>query len=243
MKSDYLYSNPLGSPIGWDTKVLRESGVLPGAYIKTYKVARAAAEPSATDFAGGEWASAEWADLAGMQMEKVKQKARFKALAGPDALYVAMESDLPDASPVDDFGRDGPVWRTENCDMIVAAGNQVDKRCHFIFSPIDGAFYDARFGFLKDPLDPYFRSDDTRWNGPVEAKNTRGDGTWRIFIKLPYAALDAQAPNAGDVWRFNIGRDTNKYQRPSKPVQMLWNPNLQSRTFASPYAMGRLEFK
>ena len=233
----------LGSPVGWDTKVLRESGVLPGAYIKTYKVARAAAEPSATDFAGGEWASAEWADLAGMQMEKVKQKARFKALAGPDALYVAMESDLPDTSPVDDFGRDGPVWRTENCDMIVAAGNQIDKRCHFIFSPIDGAFYDARFGFLKDPLDPYFRSDDTRWNGPVEAKNTRGDGTWRIFIKLPYAALDAQAPNAGDVWRFNIGRDTNKYQRPSKPVQMLWNPNLQSRTFASPYAMGRLEFK
>ena len=77
----------------------------------------------------------------------------------------------------------------------------------------------------------------------MEAKNTRGDGTWRIFIKLPYAALDAQAPNAGDVWRFNIGRDTNKYQRPSKPVQMLWNPNLQSRTFASPYAMGRLEFK
>ena len=127
--------------------------------------------------------------------------------------------------------------------MMVAVGNQIDKRCHFIFAPIDGSFYDARFGFLKDPLDPYFRSDDKRWNGPVEVKNSRGGGKWKLFIKLPYAALDATAPKPGDVWRFNIGRDTNKYQRPSKPVQLLWNPNLQSRTFTSPYAMGRLEFK
>ncbi len=244
----FLHSNgrllaTLGSPIGWDTKVLRESGVLPGAYIKTYKVARTAAAPAAGDFEGGEWAAAAWEDLVGMQMEKVKQKARFKALAGADALYVAMESDLADASPVDDFGRDGPVWRTENCDMMVAVGNQIDKRCHFIFAPIDGSFYDARFGFLKDPLDPYFRSDDKRWNGPVEVKNSRGGGKWKLFIKLPYAALDATAPKPGDVWRFNIGRDTNKYQRPSKPVQLLWNPNLQSRSFTSPYAMGRLEFK
>ena len=244
----FLHSNgrllaTLGSPIGWDTKVLRESGVLPGAYIKSYKVARTAAAPAAGDFEGGEWAAAAWEDLVGMQMEKVKQKARFKALAGADALYVAMESDLADASPVDDFGRDGPVWRTENCDMMVAVGNQIDKRCHFIFAPIDGSFYDARFGFLKDPLDPYFRSDDKRWNGPVEVKNSRGGGKWKLFIKLPYAALDATAPKPGDVWRFNIGRDTNKYQRPSKPVQLLWNPNLQSRSFTSPYAMGRLEFK
>ena len=244
----FLHSNgrllaTLGSPIGWDTKVLRESGVLPGAYIKTYKVARTAAAPAAGDFEGGEWAAAAWEDLVGMQMEKVKQKARFKALAGANALYVAMESDLADASPVDDFGRDGPVWRTENCDMMVAVGNQIDKRCHLIFAPIDGSFYDARFGFLKDPLDPYFRSDDKRWNGPVEVKNSRGGGKWKLFIKLPYAALDATAPKPGDVWRFNIGRDTNKYQRPSKPVQLLWNPNLQSRSFTSPYAMGRLEFK
>ena len=78
---------------------------------------------------------------------------------------------------------------------------------------------------------------------PSAPGNSRGGGKWKLFIKLPYAALDATAPKPGDVWRFNIGRDTNKYQRPSKPVQMLWNPNLQSRTFASPYAMGRLEFK
>lgn len=233
----------LGSPVGWDTKILRESGVLPGAYVKSYSVARTVAEPSSSDFEGGEWAAAAWADLSGMQMEKVAQKARFKALAGADALYVAMESDLADDVPLDLFGRDGPIWRTENCDILIAAGNQVDKRCHFIFSPFDGAFYDARFGFLKDPLDPYFRKDDQRWNSSAAAKNMRKGGKWRLFIKLPYANLDAKAPEPGEVWRFNIGRDTNKQQRPKKPVQLLWNPNLQSRTFTSPYAMGNLVFK
>ena len=244
----FLFSNgrllaTLGSPVGWDTKLLRESGVLPGAFVKSYSVARTSAEPSRTDFESGDWAAAAWEDLSGMQMEKVKQKARFKALAGPDALYVAMESDLAADSPMDRYDRDGPIWRTENCDILIAAGKQIDRRCHLIFSPIDGAFYDARYGFLKDPLDPHFRSDDPRWNGPIEAKNTREAGTWRIFVKIPYVSLDAKAPKEGDVWRFNIGRDTNKYQRPSKPVQMLWNPNLQSRTFTSPYAMGNLVFK
>ena len=233
----------LGSPVGWDTKLLRESGVLPGAYIKTYKVARAAKEPPSADFERGEWVRAEWAELSGMQMEKVKQKARFKVLAGGDALYVAMESDLADDSPLDDFGRDGTAWKTENCDMLISAGPNTDKRCHFVFSPFDGSFYDARNGFLKDPLDPYFRKDDARWNGPLETKNVRGGGKWRLFIKMPYAALEAKAPASGAKWRFNIGRDTNKYVRPSKPVQMLWNPNLQSRSFVSPYAMGNLVFE
>ena len=223
--------------------LLRESGVLPGAYIKSYKVARTGTEPPSADFDGGEWARAEWAELSGMQMEKVKQKARFKALAGTDALYVAMESDLADDSPLDAFDRDGPVWKTENCDMLISPGASTDKRCHFIFSPIDGSFYDARYGFLKDPLDPYFRKDDARWNGPVETRNSRGGGKWRLFIKMPYAALEAKAPKSGAKWRFNIGRDTNKYVRPSKPVQLLWNPNLQSRSFVSPYAMGNLVFE
>ena len=70
---------------------------------------------------------------------------------------------------------------------------------------------------------------------------TRLDAQGRPYELLIMDNIDIQA--ARNVWRFNIGRDTNKYQRPSKPVQMLWNPNLQSRTFASPYAMGRLEFK
>jgi hypothetical protein len=223
--------------------MLRESGVLPGASIKTYKVPRVTIVPSATDFEGGEWAMAEWASLAGKQLENVTHKARFKVLAGTDAIYVAMESDLADNSPIQNLGRDGKMWRTENSDILIAAGNQIDKYCHFAFSPIDEAFYDARFGFLKDPLDPYFRTEDPRWNGPVEAKSTRGGGKWKLFIKLPYSVLDAAVPKVGDVWRFNIGRDTNKYQRPSKLVQLLWNPNLQSRSFTSPYAMGRLEFK
>ncbi len=233
----------LGSPVGWDTKILRECGVLPGAYLKSYSVTRTDGEPSATDFGDASWSAAPWEELGGMQMEKVKAKARFKMLAGKAALYVAMESDLADDAKVDAPGRDGPIWREENCDILIAAGDQIGRRCHFILAPMDAAIYDARFGYLKDPLDPYFRKDDPRWNSTIEAKNSRGGGVWRLFVKMPYATIEADAPKPGDVWRFNVGRDTNKHIRPTKPMQLLWNPNLQSRSFTSPYAMGKIVFK
>ena len=232
----------LGAPVCWDSKVIRESGALPGERIGSYKVPRTAAEPSATDFERGEWAAAAWADLAGIQMEKMRHKARFKALAGTDALYVAMESDLPDGATIDKFSRDGLISKTENCDILVAAATP-HRRCHYIFSPIEDSFYDARCGFISDPLDPYFRREDPRWNGGASSKSTRGGDKWRIRVRIPYADLGASAPKAGDVWWFNIGRDTNKNAVPSKPALLLWNPNLQSRTFASPYAMGRLTFE
>ena len=233
----------LGAPIGWDAKLIRESGVLPGEKIKQYQVPRISSEPPATDFEGGEWAAAEWAELGGIQMERMSQKARFKLLAGADALYVAMESDLPDTAKFDSCSRDGIVSKTENCDILVAPSDETDRRCHYIFAPFEGAFYDARYGFIKDPLDPYFRKEDSRWNGDATSVNARGGGKWRIRVRIPYSDLGATPPNKGDVWRFNIGRDTNKNAFPSKPALLLWNPNMQSRSFIAPEAMGRLEFK
>ena len=233
----------LGAPIGWDAKLIRESGVLPGERMKSYSVPRTAAEPPARDFESGEWTAAEWADLDGVQMERMPQKARFKVLAGTDALYVAMESDLPDAATVDSCGRDGVISKTENCDILVAPSEETDRRCHYIFAPFEGAFYDARCGYIKDPLDPYFRKEDARWNGDATSANSRGGGKWRIRVRIPYSDLGATPPNKGDVWRFNIGRDTNKNASPSKPALLLWNPNMQSRSFVAPDAMGRLEFK
>jgi hypothetical protein len=178
--------------------VIRASGTLPGERIANYKVPRTAAVPSATDFEGGEWATAVWADLAGVQMERMPFKARFKALAGTDALYVAMESDLPDGATVDKFSRDGLISKTENCDILIAASDLPDKRCHYIFSPIEDSFYDARCGFIRDPLDPYFRREDARWSGAATTKSTRGGGKWRMLARIPYADLGASAPKPGD---------------------------------------------
>ena len=247
-KRDLLETNgrllaTLGAPVCWDPQVIRASGTLPGERIANYKVPRTATVPSATDFEGGEWAAAVWADLAGVQMERLPFKARFKALAGTDALYVAMESDLPDGATVDKFSRDGLLSKTENCDILIAASDLPDKRCHYIFSPIEDSFYDARCGFIRDPLDPYFRREDARWSGAATTKSTRGGGKWRMLARIPYTDLGAEAPKTGDVWRFNIGRDTNKNVVPSKPALMLWSPNLETRTFTSPYAMGRLTFE
>ena len=65
---------------------MRRSGVIPGKEIKEYAVSRADVVSEGFDFESGAWASAAWAEIAGLQMDKVRTTARIKALAGRDAL-------------------------------------------------------------------------------------------------------------------------------------------------------------
>ena len=232
----------LGAPVTWDTEILRKSGQLPGAFVRTCTVPRVAAAPAGMDFESGEWAKAGWNDLAGLQLERFPQKARFKLLAGPTALHLAVESDLADKDVPVAMEHDARLWSIENLDLMIAPHGGTNPYYHFVFGPHDQSVYDAAYGLVTDPLDPYFRKPDERWNSSVTAHNAVGGGTWRVVIDIPYADLKARAPKAGDVWRFNLGRDTNKNRRPRRDVQLLWNPNLMSRSFIAPDAMGRLVF-
>lgn len=234
----------LGSPFGWDPESVRKSGVIPGKEVKEYAVGRAESVPEGFDFEGGAWAAAKWADIGGLQMEKVRTKARFKVLAGSDALYLAIESDLAEGAPYTKMDeRDAKAWSTESVDIMAAATEDARRRVHVIASPTDGGFWDARFGFLTDPFDPRYRSDDDRWNGEMTIANKVADGVWKVRMRLPYSDLGANAPKSGEVWRLNVGRQANMHGRPRMPEMLLWNPNVQSRSFNVPDVMGRLKFK
>ena len=232
-------------PLTWDTKVLRETDVLPGvgSYIKKYNVARTKADPSASNPEDASWSAAGWASLAGMQMERIDAKARFKMLACPAALHVVVESQIPRKARLERFVRDGSVARNENVEIMIAPGERTDRRYRFVIGPLDGSLYDSRLGFVNDPRDPYYRKNDPRWNGDISITNTRDGDRWIMYARIPYATLAAAAPKPGSVWRVNVGRDTNKNIVPAKPGQMLWNPNLKSRWFSDPDAMGRLVFR
>ena len=247
---DLIFTNgrllaTLGSPFGWDPESVRKSGVLPGKGFKEYAVARTAVEPDGFDFETGAWADAPWADLGGLQMEKVRTKARFKVLAGAAALHLAVESDLPDGAPFTKMAdRDAKAWSTESYDVMISPREDAARRLHLITTPTDGGFWDARFGYLADPLDPRYRSDDDRWNGALTVRNQTGGGTWRQIVRIPYSDFGLDVPpEKGAVWRLNVGRAAEMHKRPSMPVLMLWNPNVQSRSFNVPDVMGRLIFK
>ena len=61
-----------------------------------------------------------WGALQGMGMERVRTKARFRALYDTANLYILMEGDLADDAEVKTFPLDGPCWNDECADVLLA---------------------------------------------------------------------------------------------------------------------------
>lgn len=52
-----------------------------------------------------------------------------------------------------------------------------------------------------------------------------------------------QKPEAGDSWFINVGRIFKTGSNRKDEIDMLWSPNLESRTMVAPNAMGKLVFR
>ena len=234
-----------GAPLGWDVSFLEANGLLPGAAVKRTTVGRAAAKPSGADFESGEWAKAKWQDLAGSQLQRIGQKARFKVLRDDRALYIACESDLADDYPVKRYGRDAKVWYDESHDLLLDPTGTRDRYYHLVWGPEDGSYYDSAFGLVEDPLDPKYNHEDVAWNGEGWVfHNKRTAGTWRTMVEIPFAMLGVPPPAKGEVWCANVGREWNHAIRRQKPiVGALWSPNLVTKYYTAPEAMGELVFE
>ena len=234
----------LGAPLMWDVDEMRRTGMLPGSGMKTLKTPLVSAVPEAGfGFESGAWSKAEWQSLGGVQAEPARIAARFKVLAGPDALHIAAESDIRGDVSQKGFERDGPVWQEENFSLMVAAAEETGRYRHFIWNTKETSFYDAANGLVRDPLDPMYGKPDKGWNGEWSRKNEVKDGKWRTCVAIPYGTLGAKRPKKGERWRFNIGRDANKTGRSADLVLLQWNPNFESRSLANDAAMGCLEFE
>lgn len=228
----------IGAPLSWQTGPLRKSETLPGASRKTMTVHSTAVEPGADDFEAGEWKSAKWQDLGGIQGEKVNTAARFKMLAGAKELYLAVESDLPDGQQTIEFSeRDGKCWADECYDLTIAPNGTCAVRYHLIWNPGESKPYDAAVGLITDPFDPLFGKEDAVWNGDWRIRNTRRDGKWRSCVAIPYSSLGAKG-GVGSKWYFNIGRAANVRGPSAKRELLLWNPDLETAQMSSPDAMG-----
>ena len=51
------------------------------------------------------------------------------------------------------------------------------------------------------------------------------------------------APKPGDSWFLNVGRIAKPGKDRKGEIDMLWSPNLESRSMVAPNAMGKLVFK
>ena len=237
-------SATLGAPLTWDIAYMRENGILPGTSHKEAEALRTLTRPLAGDFESGAWASASWQDLGGVQLEKIPFRTRFKALYDDAALYLGIEADLPDDVAVPSFGRDGSVYRTDCCDLVIDPAAAKERYYHFIWTPQDGDRYDATFGMIEDPLDPNYRSDYVLWDGDWTVGNRRSGGVWRTLLTVPFKTLGSPTPKPGDRYCMNLGRVAMFCKKTvGRQMNALWSPNLESGTFGDPSAMGTLIFR
>ena len=245
LKRNGGYHGVVRTPLDWDVSVLRKTGLLPGATENVAKVAFVESEPGFADFETGVWAKAGWQELAGSQLERVPVKARFKVLAGKDALYVAAETDLADNVAVKGCEPGGATWLQENFDMMLAPSGSRVPYYRLVWNPVEGSKFDEAFGLITDTFDPNCNKPDPRWNGRWDFKTSRTNGIWRTLVKLPYETFGAKKPMSGNRWRFNLGR-ASKFAagQSTGAYNLLWNPNLaKTQCLNDPDAMGTLEFE
>jgi hypothetical protein len=183
----------------------------------------------------------------------LKEPTRFRLGWDDTSLYVAFEcqwSNQPPGDP-DVKGRDGAAWSQECLEVFLDPYGERERYYHVIFNPVANSCYDARFGFVDDPISPLYGKADTSWNGDWQyaAHIDRAAKTWTAEVRLPFAALGVEAPKPGSTWCMNLGRE-NYVRDPAGSARgkaesielSLWSPNLEARSFGTPAAFGELVF-
>ena len=229
---------PIGAPLTWSARMLK--GALPGAEVKSADAVKVSAPPTFGDFNG----KSGWNILGGMGMERVRTKSRFKTLYDGANLYVLIEGDLSDDFKVRSFPHDGPCWDDDCVDVMLAPGSNKDVHYHLIWNVDPSSRYDDVTGLIKSPLDPGYGKADVTWNGKGwKTESRRENGKWLTIATIPYSDLGVSAPKSGDSWFINVGREARAGKDSKDFEYLLWSPNMESRSFVAPNAMGRLIFK
>ena len=238
------------TPFGWDVESMLKKGILPGSRTKSMEVVRTDARPTLDEFKrdGGVWAKAEWQTLGGIQLEDVPTKTRFKAVYDAENIYVAVEADLPDDVEVTSAGIDGSPWLKGSLELMLDPTGFAARWYHFAWNAVPESYADWATGLIEDPLDPKYGQDDKEWNGKWSYENDRADGVWRSLVTVPFATLGATTPVPGETWTMNFGREALPAVRgadfdANRLILSLWSPNLESRSFVSAAAFGKMVFK
>jgi len=238
----------LSAPVNWNTRLLREKQVLPGVGARTARVARLNGLKLDGRLDDPAWAAAAPQDLGEIGMGELANGARFRLGRDDEALYVAFECEHENLAALDvqPRGQDGAVWQDECVELLIDPLGGREKYYHFIFAPVPKSFYDARKGFIDDPVHPLFDRADKSWNGAWDYAVIKdpATGRWTAEVRIPFSTLGADPPAAGSSWTMNVGRAQFLFKdgKRKAPVLSLWSPNLEERSFHSTAGFGDVVF-
>ena len=107
---------------------------------------------------------------------------------------------------------DGDTWKENDFELFIQPAIAAEEAQR---APQE-LFYQITCNSLGTVLDSVLRSEwgapekiavgDISWSSAVEFKTSKSDDRWVAEFRLPFNALGAAAPKAGDIWKGNVAR-------------------------------------
>ena len=209
------FDNSVKAPITWDFDKIAANLGRPRQE-NVIGVVRAARPPVLDGRVGADWKGTGARSFGAYQSEGSKLRdaatTAVRVMYDGDSLYVAYECAEPkiDKLRLKSVGRDGDVYHCDEVELFLNTDEHSDRKVmQFMASPIEDAFYDARKGFITDPLHPDFDSWETstwdpEWHyaGHVD----KAGGKWSLEMAIPFKSIGAPPPGPGTVWTGNFAR-------------------------------------
>ena len=240
----------LSAPVNWNTDLLREKNILPGVGTKSAKVARVTGIKLDGKLDDAAWQKIGPEELGEIGLGELKNKTSFKIGYDDAAIYFGIDCELANVRylAVKPCGRDGACYRVECMEILLDPFGEREKYYHFILNPVPNSIYDARVGFITDPIHPLYGKPDKAWNGdwsyaPLIDKAGK---RWTAEVRIPFRTLGVSTPQPGASWTMNLGREHFPLGPKAKrkgPVLSLWSPNFEEQSFHSTAAFGNLVFE
>ena len=241
----------LRPPFSWDFAMMKEKGILPGSgKTRRIEVAKATGIKLDGDFDKGVWKDIPAQELNEIGMGKAPNATRFKAAYDTEAFYIAVECAFDSdewMGRLKPMGRDGNTWAQECIELVIDPFGEREKHCQIVFSPVENSTFDARRGYIDDPVHPLFGKPDISWNGEWEyaARIDKDKKRWTAEARIPFRTLEAGRPEPGTLWTMNVGRAEwpVDHSEGGQGRYSTWSPNLEGRDFHDRTSFGEVVFK
>ncbi len=179
-----------------------------------------------SDAAWGRAASVSGFTISGADMLAPNQ-TEFRVLRDDEALYLGVRclEENMQGLKTDVTTRDGSVWHDDVIEMFFDVDHDHDS------------FYQLAVNAIATRFDA--RSGSRTWDADWEAEASIGPESWAIEVRVPFASLNTDPPEVGEVWGLNVCRE-RLAEGSGNRVLHNWS-NVQGN-FLRPWLFGHLYF-
>jgi hypothetical protein len=195
-----------------------------------------------------DWRKGTFQEMTEISMGPMENATRFKALYDSQHIILGFECDYDRDERLDglrSFGRDGAAYYQECIEVMIDPCGDREKHCQFVFNPVPDSTYDARYGYITDPIHPMYGKRDASWNGEWEyaAVIDKDRKRWTAELRIPFTTLEVPPAEPGTGWTMNVGRTQFEGVYRKGPMYSIWSPNLEARSYHDRSTFGDMAFE